>query len=59
MKKLQQHALALAEAFPSLALKYRFDRANLPVFIDTKDGIHGKNNPLFGASVIVAFGEIA
>jgi Protein of unknown function (DUF3138) len=35
--------------------EYRLDRANLPVFIDVKDGTYSKTNHLFGASVLVSF----
>jgi hypothetical protein len=35
--------------------EYRLDRANLPVFVDVKNGTYHKNNQLFGASVLVAF----
>ncbi len=35
--------------------EYRLDRANLPVFIDVKDGSYSKSNHLFGASVLVSF----
>ena len=33
----------------------RFDRANLPVFLDIKTGEYRKSNSLFGTSVVVAF----
>jgi len=36
-------------------VEYRIDRANLPVFIDVKDGSYSKTNQLFGASVLVSF----
>ena len=39
----------------TIKAEYRLDRANLPVFLDSKDGSYGKSNQLFGASVIVAF----
>jgi Protein of unknown function (DUF3138) len=35
--------------------EYRLDRANLPVFVDVKDGSYGKSNHLLGASVLVSF----
>ena len=36
-------------------VEYRIDRANLPVFLDVKDGSYSKTNQLFGASVLVFF----
>ncbi len=36
-------------------VEYRIDRANLPVFVDVKDGSTSKTNQLFGASVLVFF----
>lgn len=36
-------------------VEYRLDRANLPVFVDVKDGSTSKTNQLFGASVLVSF----
>ncbi len=37
-------------------VEYRIDRANLPVFVDVKDGVtYSKTNQLFGASVLVSF----
>ncbi len=36
-------------------VEYRIDRANLPVFVDVKDGSYSKTNQLFGASVLVSF----
>lgn len=36
-------------------VEYRLDRANLPVFVDVKDGSYGKSNHLFGTSVVVSF----
>lgn len=37
-------------------VEYRIDRANLPVFVDAKDGVtYSKTNQLFGASVLVSF----
>lgn len=41
----------------NLALKaeYRIDRANLPVFLDLKDGSYRRSNQLFGASMVVSF----
>jgi hypothetical protein len=35
--------------------EYRLDRANIPVFLDVKDGTYAKDNHLLGASVLVAF----
>lgn len=35
--------------------EYRLDRANLPVFLDVKDGDYKKTNHLLGASVVVMF----
>jgi Protein of unknown function (DUF3138) len=35
--------------------EYRFDRADLPVFLNVKDGSFKKNNSLFGTSVLVSF----
>ena len=35
--------------------EYRLDRANLPVFIDVKDGTYSKTNQMIGASVLVSF----
>lgn len=35
--------------------EYRLDRANLPVFVDVKDGSYSKSNHLLGASVLVSF----
>lgn len=35
--------------------EYRLDHATLPVFYNVKDGTYGKNNQLFGASVLVSF----
>ena len=39
----------------TLKAEYRLDRANLPVFVDSKDGSFRKSNSLLGASVIVSF----
>jgi Protein of unknown function (DUF3138) len=36
-------------------VEYRLDRANLPVFLNVKDGTFKKTNSLFGASVLVSF----
>lgn len=36
-------------------VEYRLDRANLPVFVDVKDGSYGKSNHLLGTSVVVSF----
>lgn len=36
-------------------VEYRLDRANLPVFVDVKDGSYSKSNHLFGTSVLVSF----
>ncbi|WP_034411802.1 DUF3138 family protein [Derxia gummosa] len=36
-------------------LEYRYDRANLPVFIDSRDGSYGKDNHLLGASSVISF----
>ncbi|WP_085317047.1 DUF3138 family protein [Derxia lacustris] len=36
-------------------LEYRYDRANLPVFIDTRDGSYGKDNHLLGLSSVISF----
>ena len=36
-------------------VEYRLDRADLPVFLVTKDGSLRRNNSLFGASVVVSF----
>ncbi|MGD9832792.1 MAG: DUF3138 family protein [Piscinibacter sp.] len=36
-------------------VEYRLDRANLPVFLDVKDGSYGKSNHLLGTSVVVSF----
>jgi len=36
-------------------VEYRLDRADLPVFLDVKDGTFRKSNSLFGASVLVSF----
>jgi hypothetical protein len=36
-------------------VEYRLDRANLPIFVDVKDGSYGKSNHLFGTSVVVSF----
>jgi hypothetical protein len=35
--------------------EYRLDRANLPVFVDVKDGTYSKTNQMIGASVLVSF----
>ncbi len=35
--------------------EYRMDRANLPVFLDVKDGLYRKTNHLFGATMLVSF----
>jgi hypothetical protein len=39
----------------TLKAEYRYDGANLPVFIDVRSGSYEKSNHLFGASVLVAF----
>lgn len=36
-------------------VEYRLDRANLPIFVDVKDGSYGKSNHLLGTSVLVSF----
>mgnify|MGYP000167329161 CR=1 FL=1 len=33
----------------------RYDRADLPVFLDVKTGSYRKTNAVFGTSVVVAF----
>ena len=33
----------------------RFDRADLPVFLDVKTGSYRKTNAVFGTSVVVSF----
>jgi hypothetical protein len=35
--------------------EYRLDRADLPVFLNVKDGSYKKNNSLLGTSVVVSF----
>jgi hypothetical protein len=35
--------------------EYRLDRANLPVFVDVKDGTFSKTNQMIGATVLVSF----
>ncbi|MEP7297988.1 MAG: DUF3138 family protein [Burkholderiales bacterium] len=59
-KGANRYALALGVNYlltPNTTLKaeYRMDRANLPVFLDTKDGSFRKSNSLLGASVVVSF----
>jgi hypothetical protein len=39
----------------TIKTEYRYDRANVPVFIDAKDGTFRKSNSLLGASVVVSF----
>jgi hypothetical protein len=41
----------------NLAVKaeYRLDRANLPVFVDLRDGSFHRTNNLFGASMVMSF----
>lgn len=45
----------LFNANTTFKAEYRLDRANLPVFVDVKDGSYSKSNHLFGASVLVSF----
>ncbi|EHR71487.1 Protein of unknown function (DUF3138) [Burkholderiales bacterium JOSHI_001] len=45
----------LYEQNTTFKLEYRFDRANLPVFADVKNGGFSKSNQLLGASVLVSF----
>ncbi len=59
-KGANRYALAVGFNYlltPNATLKaeYRLDRANLPVFVDSKDGSFHKSNSLFGASVVVSF----
>ena len=59
-KGANRYALAVGVNYlltPNTTIKteYRFDRANLPVFIDAKDGSFRKSNSLLGASVVVSF----
>jgi len=59
-KGANRYALAVGFNYlltPNTTLKaeYRLDRANLPVFLDTKDGSFRKSNSLLGASVVVSF----
>jgi Protein of unknown function (DUF3138) len=39
----------------TLKFEYRYDRANLPVFISLPEGNYKKDNHLFGGSVVVSF----
>jgi Protein of unknown function (DUF3138) len=39
----------------TLKFEYRLDRADLPVFLNVKDGSFRKNNALLGTSVVVSF----
>ncbi len=59
-KGANRYALAVGFNYlltPNTTLKaeYRLDRANLPVFFDTKDGSFRKSNSLLGGSVVVSF----
>jgi Protein of unknown function (DUF3138) len=45
----------LFDANTTFKAEYRFDQANLPVFLDVKDGTYRKSNNVFGASVLVFF----
>jgi len=59
-KGANRYALAVGVNYlltPNTTIKteYRYDRANLPVFIDAKDGTFRKSNSLLGASVVVSF----
>ena len=59
-KGANRYALALGvnyllTANTTLKAEYRMDRANLPVFVDVKDGSYRKSNQLLGASVVVSF----
>jgi opacity protein-like surface antigen len=59
-KGANRYALAvgmnyLLTANATLKAEYRIDRANLPVFVDVKDGTYRKSNQLLGASVVVSF----
>ena len=55
-----RYALALALNYAltsnaSLKLEYRYDRADVPVFISLPDGGYKKDNHLLGTSVVVSF----
>jgi opacity protein-like surface antigen len=39
----------------TLKAEYRFDGANLPVFLDLRTGTYRKSNQLFGMSLVVSF----
>ena len=59
-KGANRTALTLGAAYnfnlnTTFKVEYRIDRANLPVFLDVKDGSYSKTNQLFGASVLVFF----
>jgi hypothetical protein len=59
-KGANRYALAVGMNYlltPNATFKaeYRIDRANLPVFVDMKDGTYKKTNQLLGASVVVSF----
>ena len=59
-KGANRYALALGvnyllTANTTLKAEYRMDRANLPVFVDVRDGSYRKSNQLLGASVVVSF----